>query len=771
VTAIVLAVGSVAGDVIANRIGDDPGLVTWIVVAVALAAVIVLSVLNGRYGPPGPEPDPSVRPQGPGVVTDLPGVARFVGRRDELARIAGALDHVPVVVVVGRRGIGTSSCAVEAANQVREAERDRFAHGQIYLDLRSGGRPVGPRGLLDAMAAKVQVPPPASSRRDELTAAANRIREALDGQRVLLVLDNVTDPSQVEPLLPLPDGCQALVAGGPALGRLAHRAELVRVEEPGTCEAVAMCAAASPAAAVVADRAAELRDDPVTAELVDLCGRQPRAVGVLGLEITRQGWQLDELASAFRRVVAAPPHQDLRCEEPLALVAAHDVAYAALGRSARRLYRLLSLTPEPLDREGIAALRGPSLRRLRGPLDELIDGAFVVGDGHRYGVRPVLAANARLHLRLEEPVRRRGRAQARLVRHLVRRAERHARRLVPASPGSSDLSLDGDPRVWFTSHDQLLRSLVVSDLTASGLGGEPPSRRVRRWWFRLAVALCTWFERMDRPDDRKAVCQAALATRTGRDRAKVAGWARNELGAIERQRGNLREARRQLTLALAQGGYRGRAQRYTNLGLVLLDEDTVVPAIEHLRLARQHRSRSDPVGAAVTDLALGCAYLRWGALSDARTALRSAADAFRGAGRRDCEAAALTNLGVVLWELDERRDALEAWTEAVRLYRTVDDPDGLAAALLDLGAALLDVDRSQAAGAHLLLSESQALRPRRRPSAGRGRALLHRGRALEVLGEEHAAHACWQLAERTCGEAGDHEGAAAAASHRERLPA
>ena len=144
VTALVLAAGGSAGDVVADVIGDDPGLVTWLVVAIALAAVVVLTVVDARLGEP-PEPGRAVASEHPGVVTDLPRTARFAGREREVDRIATALREAPVVVVAGRRGIGTSSCAVEAANRVRDAEPDRFADGQVYLDLRPGRRPMGPR--------------------------------------------------------------------------------------------------------------------------------------------------------------------------------------------------------------------------------------------------------------------------------------------------------------------------------------------------------------------------------------------------------------------------------------------------------------------------------------------------------------------------------------------------------------------------------------------------------------------------------------------------
>lgn len=778
VTAVVLALGAVARDVVVDRIGDDPGTLTWIVVAAAMVAVVVLTLVDPTRQPPEDRPK-TVPDQRPGVVADLPGTARFVGRDQEVAEILAAIEPASVVMVAGRRGIGTSSCAVEAANRARH----RYPDGQMYFDLRWRGRPVSARRLVTALAVRTGVPRPAWWRRDGVATAASRIRQELEGRQLLLVLDNVADTAQVAPLLPLPGESRVVVAGGPGLSGgpemagLAHRAVLVRVGEPSVDEAVEMCAAASSAGTVVTDRSDELLDHPMTAELVRHCGLQPRAVGMLGVEIARQGWDLDALAAAFRRVVAAPAHADPPCEEPLMLVASHDVAYAALSRSARRLYRLLSLVTEPLGHDVIAALRGPSLRPLRGPLQELVDGAFVVAHGPRGQVRPVLASYARLHLRLDEPARRRARARTRLIRHLARQAMRSAERLRRAAGGrsSAELAPEGSPAGWFHQHEDVLWELVVGRPARPGPGvaGGPAPWRMRRWWLRLAMALAVWLDHAGRRDDRARLCQAALATPAGRDRSRVVGWARNELGVIERRRGDLRAARRHLMLALAQGGYRGRAQRHTNLGLVFLDEDQVDSAIEHLRLARQHRRRADRVGTATTELALGTAYLRRvhdledageraAALAEALATLRGAAEAFHRAGVPAREAAALNVLGQALWESRAELDGEECLDKAVELYRRENEPAGLAAALLGHGAALLALRPPPVEEAEERLRESERLRPADRSTAGRARTLLYRGDALAARGEETDAHLCWERAREVGTEAEDHDVVAAA---------
>ncbi len=219
-------------------------------------------------------------------------------------------------------------------------------------------------------------------------------------------------------------------------------------------------------------------------------------------------------------------------------------------------------------------------------LDELADGAFVVGaPGDRYEVRPLLAGYARMHLRDTEPVRRRVTVQARLTRHLARRAEQQVAALAAGALDRDQRLPDDDPYGWLDLHQELL--LAVVQVPAGAVETLP--RRVRNWWFRLAVALCGWLAHTERLDEWEDVCRTVLANPTAQDRPEIAGWAHNELGVLRRRRHDPYGAVAALSLAVAGQGRRGTAQARMNLGLALLDLGR-----EHLELSRRHRSGGRP---------------------------------------------------------------------------------------------------------------------------------------------------------------------------------
>ncbi|MEH0974493.1 tetratricopeptide repeat protein [Micromonospora sp. CPCC 205546] len=762
---LLLAIGGVVGGTVSAVLGNVTGnLLSELSVAQlgsASAGVIVLGLAAAmvvewrRQRQQATTQDDTGAAPTPGAPT-LPWPAGFTGRTGHVDAIIDLLEKEHAVAVVGRRAVGTSACAIQAANLCREDYPD----GQYYLDLRRGGRRHDARQVLTALARILGTRPPASGRIDGLADAADELTGQLDGRAILVVLDNVDDPAQVRPLLPpTARTCRLLLAGTGALaaldGVVAHG-----LAEPDADDAVELFADAGAAAPVARPHRPDPRTDPAVRTLVELCGRQPRTVAELGRRTAQHGWRHTDVLDALRRAVDTPPHQHVAASPATLLVTARDTAYHALGDEARRLWRLMSLSPVPLDRPTLAALAGRRPDRVAALLHELATGGFVTGaPGDRYEVRPLLAPYARMHLRDAEPARRRVAAQARLTRHLARRAERHAASL--AVTGSPDreptLALDDDPYGWFDLHQELLLAVVRVPAGAA----ETLPRRVRRWWFRLAVALCGWLAHAERLDEWAQVCRTVLATPTADDRPEIAGWAHNELGVLRRRRHDPQGAATALSLAVAERGRRGTAQARMNLGLVLLDLGQLDDAVEHLELSRRHRSAVDRAGHALTDLGLGAARLARGELEVAHHHLVRAANAFRSLGDARGYAAALTNLVLVHAGLGEHLDAAQSWRAALREYGSVADPTNRAAALLNAGAALLAATPAQARQAYEMLAESLRLRAGR-PTTGLGRTLLHLGDAAAALGDDEEARRHWADAAGVCEEAADADGQAAA---------
>src|SRR5215469_14570937 len=140
-------------------------------------------------------------------------VPNFAGRAIELANLTkwldeGASRRSPIMTITGVAGVGKTTLAVHWAHQVAEC----FPDGQLYVNLRGfdpSGSPVSAadaiRGFLTALSVPAEMIPAAADAR------AGLYRSLLADKRMLVVLDNARDPSQVRPLLPGSASCMTLV--------------------------------------------------------------------------------------------------------------------------------------------------------------------------------------------------------------------------------------------------------------------------------------------------------------------------------------------------------------------------------------------------------------------------------------------------------------------------------------------------------------------------------------------------------------------------------
>lgn len=107
-------------------------------------------------------------------------------------------------MLAGRAGVGKTALAVHIAHRVAPG----FPDGQLYARLDDEhGEPVRPEAVLERLLRVLGVPAAAGSR-DELAA---RLRSALAGRRILVVLDGAVDEAQVLSLLPGSATCGVLV--------------------------------------------------------------------------------------------------------------------------------------------------------------------------------------------------------------------------------------------------------------------------------------------------------------------------------------------------------------------------------------------------------------------------------------------------------------------------------------------------------------------------------------------------------------------------------
>jgi DNA-binding XRE family transcriptional regulator len=165
-------------------------------------------------------------------------VAGFAGHADAITRLNELIcpgrrssGQIPVKAICGAAGVGKTALAVRWAH----TSRHRFPDGQLFIDLR-GSRtdqdPVAPRAALGRFLralgiATIDVP-------DEVEECATLYRSVLDGQRMLIVLDNAATARQLYPLLPGTASCAVVITsrdeltGLSALGDADH----IRLDAP-----------------------------------------------------------------------------------------------------------------------------------------------------------------------------------------------------------------------------------------------------------------------------------------------------------------------------------------------------------------------------------------------------------------------------------------------------------------------------------------------------------------------------------------------------------
>ncbi|WP_306463221.1 ATP-binding protein [Solihabitans fulvus] len=177
-------------------------------------------------------------------------------------------------------GVGKSALAVHAAHALAA----RFPDAQLFVDLHGftpGREPIAPAVMLDILLRRLGVPPqriPAAPRR-----RADLWRNQLAGRRVLVVLDNARDATQVGQLLPDAPGCLVLVTTRHPMPALDVTVSLTLDMLP-TEQAVAMSTHI-----VRGDRVAV--EPEAVAEVVSLYDHLPQAIRVAGTRLTRKPGQ------------------------------------------------------------------------------------------------------------------------------------------------------------------------------------------------------------------------------------------------------------------------------------------------------------------------------------------------------------------------------------------------------------------------------------------------------------------------------------------------
>ncbi|SFC87859.1 transcriptional regulator [Streptomyces aidingensis] len=304
-------------------------------------------VLAGGGVPPGPGTVTGLR-AGPGPATAAggpvprmlpPRVSCFTGRTEVLNALRrrltagrGLPGTSPVAVLTGRSGVGKSAVAVEAAHDLAP----EFPDGQLYARMTGpDGRPADTAEVLERFLRALGVPAAEIPADPDGRAACYRSTTA--GRRLLIVLDDAADETQIRPLLPSTPAGRLLMTAR-ARSAAPTGAAVLELDVLPTREALALLAAvAGPDRVAAEEREAR--------ELAGLCGGLQIALrGAAARLAARPHW-------TFAHLVARARSEHHRLDElggqGIDVRAALHRGYHALPPEARLLHARLALLEPP----------------------------------------------------------------------------------------------------------------------------------------------------------------------------------------------------------------------------------------------------------------------------------------------------------------------------------------------------------------------------------------------------------------------------------------
>lgn len=212
------------------------------------------------------------------------GRAAFVRELGELlADSPGAVLAISALAGIG--GVGKTTLAVHVAHQAHQS----FPDGQLYVDLQgAGARPTEPETVLGSFLRALGMEESAIP--DSLEERSALYRSALNGRRVLLLLDNARDAAQVRPLIPSTEGCATLVTSRVRMVDLAG-AHLVDLDVMSPDEALQLFTRIVGSERVQTEHSAAL-------DVVAACGFLPLAIRIAASRLAaRRTWTVSVLAA------------------------------------------------------------------------------------------------------------------------------------------------------------------------------------------------------------------------------------------------------------------------------------------------------------------------------------------------------------------------------------------------------------------------------------------------------------------------------------------
>ncbi|MEV0082985.1 tetratricopeptide repeat protein [Saccharopolyspora sp. NPDC050642] len=407
-----------------------------------------------------------VAPQSSGPPRKLPRDLRDFGGRADLVDVLDEYTEngtgAGLLVLVGTAGIGKTALSVHWAHHARQ----QFAGGDFYLDMNgfSLHPPLSSADLVRALLSSFGVSADLlGDTRDQWA----QLSTFMSDRHMLLLLDNVADVGQIEPLLDVAHEAVILVTSRHHLDRLLlhHGAQEIHVplldEATGTRwlrETIG----------VRCDR-----EPDAVQELVGLCSGIPLALRIVGhYARERREVSLSDIAGFLREEHRILKVGDSPNGDHTSVRASFALSYRTLPGLARRMFRLLGLHPvAQTGLETAAALAGSTPQQAREDLDVLVHSHLIEQKAEHYELHDLIHEFAAERAEEDEDPVDRAEALVRMLDWYLHTAGNAEAKLFPYRPGVPMLPLDDqvtpkefeddqDAMRWFLQERRALLAMV-----------------------------------------------------------------------------------------------------------------------------------------------------------------------------------------------------------------------------------------------------------------------------------------------------------------------
>ncbi len=601
------------------------------------------------------------------------------------------------MTITGVAGVGKTTLAVHWAHQVAQS----FPDGQLYVNLRGfdpTGAPVAAADAIRGFLAALSVPAdqtPATS-----DAQASLYRSLLADKRMLVVLDNASDPAQVRPLLPGSAGCVVVVTSRTWL------TGLVATEGAGQLSLEVLSAAE--AAELLAGRLSRQRtaaEPEALAELIALCAGLPVALVIVAARaIAQQHLPLSRLAAELR---AAKNRLDALTTGDSATDVRSVFSWSYLGLSApaARLFRLAGTHPGPsLSTQAAASLAGLPLTAAGRALRELVSARLI--DEHapgRFALHDLLREYAAERAKSTGTPASRRAAIHRMLDHYLHTAAAAVPLLAPqqfwfASASSvAGVTLGGfadhrEAADWFEAEHLALMAVIR---LAADLGFELHACQ-------LPATMTGVLDRSARWDDLAVASEIALVTAQRAGHREAEAYALRGLGGACARLGRYDEARAHLRRCLDQftelKNLDGQARANLNLACLMHYMGDSEQACRHAHQACEQFGLLDqPAGLAASLNTVGWLEARLGNCEEGLAYCEQGLALAEEIGDPMVAAATWDSLGFVRCLLGQREVAIGCYQRAAKLYADFDAVWYRAEVLINLGDTYEEAGNRQSA--------------------------------------------------------------------------